>query len=340
MNQSKRFFIGIDVSKLWFDLALLVVTDHQKEQVITMRFDNDAAGIKTLHRWLKKQQVSFDNNTLVVIENTGIYHRYIWSYCSRVNLPLHIGNAAHIKWSLGITRGKSDLIDCKRLCNYAYKECEELKATPALNPVFLMLKDLTSARSGLVKQLHSISNYLKELSQNPDPELKKMMQKAHRQALEGIKTSIKNLEAQIIKIVTADEALNHNYELIKTIPGIGHITAVYLLCCTNNFAGKISGKQLASYAGVVPFGHDSGTSIKGRPRVHKMANKDLKKLLHLCALTAIKYNPEFKHYFDRKKAEGKNGMSVLNAIRNKLVLRVVAVVKNQRPYVDNSTIAA
>ncbi len=71
-----------------------------------------------------------------------------------------------------------------------------------------------------------------------------------------------------------------------------------------------------------------------------MANKDLKKLLHLCALTAIKYNPEFKHYFNRKKAEGKNGMVVLNAIRNKLVLRVVAVVNKQEPYVNNTQIAA
>ncbi len=340
MNESKQFFIGIDVSKLWFDLALLTVTNHQKGQVITQCFDNDAAGIKALHQWLKKQQVSFDSNTLVVIENTGIYHRHIWSYCSKVNLPLHIGNAARIKWSLGITRGKSDSIDCKRLCNYAYKEADELKATPVLNPVFLKLKDLMAARSGLVKQLHSIGNYLKELSQSPDQKLKKMMDKAHRQALEGIKASIKNLEAQIVKMIDADEALNNNYKLIKTIPGIGHLTAVYLLCCTNNFASKVSGKQLASYAGVVPFGNDSGTSIKGKPRVHKMANKTLKKMLHLCALTAIKYSPEFKQYFDRKKAEGKNGMLVLNAIRNKLVLRVVSVVNNQMPYVNYTEKAA
>ena len=71
-----------------------------------------------------------------------------------------------------------------------------------------------------------------------------------------------------------------------------------------------------------------------------MANKDLKKMLHLCALTAIKYCPEFRQYFDRKKAEGKNGMLVLNAIRNKLLLRVVAVVNNQKPYVENVQIAA
>jgi transposase len=81
---------------------------------------------------------------------------------------------------------------------------------------------------------------------------------------------------------------------------------------------------------VVPFEHTTGISVKGKNQGHKMANKDLKKLLHLCALAAIKYDTEMKAYYDRKKAEGKNGMLVLNAIRNKLVLRVVAVVNKQQ----------
>ena len=63
-------------------------------------------------------------------------------------------------------------------------------------------------------------------------------------------------------------------------------------------------------------------------------------MLHLCALSAIIYYPEFKQYFDRKKAEGKNGIIVINAIRNKLLLRVVAVVNKQQPHVDNTKLAA
>ena len=59
-----------------------------------------------------------------------------------------------------------------------------------------------------------------------------------------------------------------------------------------------------------------------------------------CALTAIKYYPEFRQFYERRKAEGKNGMVVINAIRNKLLLRVVAVVNKQQPYVDNTKMAA
>lgn len=71
-----------------------------------------------------------------------------------------------------------------------------------------------------------------------------------------------------------------------------------------------------------------------------MANRDLKKLLHLCSLTDIQYYPEFKDYYNRKKAEGKHSMSILNAIRNKIVLRAVAVVNSKKAYVDNTKSAA
>lgn len=336
----RKNYLGIDVSKPWFDVSLMVVIDHVKQPIVTERFDNNSAGLKLFKAWLKTASVTLNQNSLLVIENTGVYHRQLWSFCSKHNLPIHIGNAAHIKWSLGITRGKNDVIDSVRLCQYCCKQSDELKATPALNPVFMKLKDLMSSRSRLVTQLHSTKNYIKELQCSNDKQLLATLEKAHKAAIEGLKKSIVQIESLIDEIIQEEPVIYKNYLLIKSVPGIGHLTAVYIICCTNNFASKVTGKQLASYAGVVPFEHSSGVSIRGKNRVHKMANKELKKMLHLCALTAIKYYPEFKQYFDRKKAEGKNGMLVLNAIRNKLVLRVVAVVNKQEPYVDNTKIAA
>ena len=332
--------MGIDVSKPYFDVTLLPVVNHQKQEMQSERFDNDASGIKSFEKWLKLNKVSFDENTILVIENTGIYHRLIWGFCSHKNIPIHIGNAAHIKWSFGIARGKNDKIDAMRLCQYAHKHYDELKATPALNPVLMQLKDLMTSRTKLLSQKNSNKTYIKELKGVSDKAVQATLEKAFKNAIAGIEQSIKNIEVLIADIISQNEAIQQNYELIKTVPGIGHLTAVYLICCTNNFSGKITGKQLACYAGVVPFEHSSGISVKGKNRVHKMANKDLKKLLHLNALAAIKYYPEFKQYYDRKKAEGKHSMCVLNAIRNKIVLRVVAVVNSGTPYVNNSKIAA
>lgn len=340
MTANKQFFIGIDVSKPWFDASVMVIENHIKQPIITRRFENTKEGIKAFEKRLKTLKVTFDNNTLLVMENTGYYHRLIWSFCSRTSLPIHIGNAAHIKWSFGIARGKNDTIDSIRLCQYACKEADTLKATPPLDSDLLLLKDLITARAKLVLQFNAIKTYIKELKSVSDTAIKMLMEKAHKDAIAGIKKSIKSIEDQIHKIITANQGIYKNYRLLITVPSIGHFTAAYMICCTNNFAGKIRGKQLACYAGVVPFEHSSGISVKGKQRVHKMANKDLKKMLHLCAMVAIQFYPEFTTYYKRKKAEGKHSISILNAIRNKLVLRAVAVINNQRPYVDNMNKAA
>lgn len=335
MKNNTKFFIGIDVSKPFFDAALLVVVNHMKNEIVTGHFLNTQAGIKEFEKWLKTHKVSFDSNTILVIENTGVYQRQLWAFCSKVNLHIHIGNAAHIKWSFGIARGKNDKIDAERLCKYAFKEAEELVVSPALNPVLMQLKDLQTSRNRFLSQKNGNETYLKELKDSNSSSTQKQMEQVYKTAIEGLKKSILAIEAMIKKIIMADESLKKNYNLLLTIPGIGNVTAVYLLVCTNNFAGNISGKQLACYAGVAPFANTSGISIKGKEKVHKMANKELKKLLFMCAMATLQYSPEMKQYYDRKTAEGKHGFSVLNAIKNKILLRVASVIKNQKPYVDN-----
>lgn len=335
-----KFFIGIDVSKPYFDVSLMAVVNHVRQGVETSRFENTVGGMKLFEKWLKSHKIAFNENTLVVIENTGIYHRLIWAFCSGKHLPIHIGNAARIKWSFGIARGKNDKIDSLRLCNYAFKEAEDLKATPVLNPQLLHLKDFVSARTKLLKQKSSLGVSIKELGNVNDKSHQKLIEKAMKNALDGIAKSIKNIEDQIKRIISENQDFKRNYKLLISIPGIGHVTAVYLIGCTANFAGQPSGKELACYAGVAPFEHSSGISIKGKTRVHRMANKELKRLLHMCALSLIQHNHEFKAYYNRKKDEGKHSMSIINAVRNKIALRVAAVIKNQVSYKNNYNIAA
>src|SRR5687767_4298854 len=93
MQITTKFYLGMDVSKLWFDLSLLTIINHEKNKMVTERFNNNESGIKEMEHWLKKQKVCFDDNTLLVIENTGVYHRLIWRFCSIHQLTIHIGNA-------------------------------------------------------------------------------------------------------------------------------------------------------------------------------------------------------------------------------------------------------
>jgi len=239
MEEMFKFYVGIDVSKPYFDATIMKVVNHKKEEAQTEQFANCKEGLLLFKKWYKAIGVKTPNQLFVVIENTGVYHWAIWQFCSHQNIPLHIGNAAHIKWSLGITRGKNDKIDSIRLCNYAVKNHDELQATAALNPVFMQLKDLMTARTKLLCQYTCTKSYLKELSPSNDKAIQAIMEQAHKAALAGIKKSIENIEAVINKIIDADATIKKNYELIKAIPGIGHLMAVYIICCTNNFAGCI-----------------------------------------------------------------------------------------------------
>lgn len=331
----QKSYLGIDVSKLTFDVALMVVTKGQKQPLVTSKFSNDASGLKIFKLWLDERHVSFDANSLLVIENTGIYHRLIWNFCTTYLLPVFIGNAAALKWSFGIARGKNDKVDSMRLCDYAYKNYEDIKPTTGLNKVLITLKDLLSNRSKLLKLKNAIKQTLNELKTSNDKATQALMEKLNKSALDGLKKSITQIDAELLKIVKQDPSILTNYNRMLSVPGIGKVTATFIICCTNNFAIKVSGKQLANYAGVVPFENTSGTSVKGRSRVHFMANKELKSLLTMGALSAIQAYPEFTDYYDRKMKEGKKHLQVLNAIKNKMLLRVASVVNLQKDYVNN-----
>ncbi len=89
---------------------------------------------------------------------------------------------------------------------------------------------------------------------------------------------------------------------------------------------------MACYCGVVPFEYSSGKSIRLKPRVHYLTNKKLKKQLHMCAISSLTCNAEIKRYYQRKVAEGKNKLLVINNIRNKLVYTICGGIREQRLY--------
>ena len=164
----QKSYLGIDVSKLTFDVSLIVVRNNQKQPIVISKFNNDALGLKDFKLWLDEQQVAFNVNSLLVIENTGIYHRLIWNFCTTYLLPIFIGNAADLKWSFGIARGKNDKVDSIRLCEYAYKNYDDIKPTTGLNKVLITLKDLLSNRSKLIKLKNAIKQTLNELKISND----------------------------------------------------------------------------------------------------------------------------------------------------------------------------
>ena len=160
----------------------------------------------------------------------------------------------------------------------------------------------------------------------------KMFKQGCKGSLQGIAKDIKAVEKQLEELIKADEKLNEQYTIATSLKGIGPVTACQMIVSSGEFTKIQTGKQLACYAGVVPFEHSSGSSVRGRARVCHWANKKLKSYLHLAAMGAIQGAGEFKAYYQRELAKGKAKMSVLNAVRNKLVVRVCACIRSNQLY--------
>jgi len=139
-----------------------------------------------------------------------------------------------------------------------------------LNPTLLELNDLMTSRKRLQRQLNANKSYLKELQNFNDKQTQKMMERTYRASIDGLEKSLKETEKQMERIIIEDPAIKANYNLLISIPGIGDVIARYLIGCTNNFSSVQTGKELACYSGVAPFEYSSGSSIKGRKKVHFM----------------------------------------------------------------------
>jgi transposase len=142
------------------------------------------------------------------------------------------------------------------------------------------------------------------------------------------------IEALIGELINADKALKQISDLIQSIKGVGLIIAASIICYTNNFKRFVNARKFNCYAGLAPFKHESGTSIKGKTRVSHLANKELKTLLNLAAWCAIRHDTELKKYYKRRVAEGIKKMSCMNIIRSKIVSRIFAIAKRKTPFVS------
>lgn len=321
-----KHFLGIDVSKEYFDAV--VILDGNKEKPIHSQFINDYKGIKALCKWLKEQGATSEN-TLACLEHTGMYGKLIIKYLVVYSFSLWVEMSLKIIRSIGVQRGKNDKVDAERIAYYAMKNVEEAVIFNAPRKEVDKIRNLLSLREKLVSTRASLMRNVKELK-SFDLEVAKLSEKLQKSTIKGIDLDLKKIEKQLDEIIDKDENLSKIFTLATSVTGIGKVTALFLICFTNEFTMYTTPRQLACYAGVVPFEHTSGKSVRSKPKVHYMANKKLKKQLHMCALSAITSDPELKHYFKRKVDEGKNKMLVINNVRNKLIHRVCACVRKNK----------
>lgn len=322
-------FIGIDVSKGTFDIALIKNSDPSS--ILSDEFSNNHSGLVELEKFIKQQGLNMAE-TLICMEQTGVYCRLLSHYLTERKYHVWLEMPVQIIRSMGVQRGKSDSLDAKRIAEYACSRKDKAVLWQPPREVLIEINDLLSLRDRLIDSRKSLKQPIKELKDAGLKEAANLIESKCKESLSAIEKEIKLIDKELNDKINKDSNLKKLFNLATSVPGIGRITAFALLYFTNEFKFYTNGKQLACYCGVAPFEHTSGSSIKGKTRVSHFANKKLKKLLHLVAMSTLTRNKEFAEYYNRKVLEGKNKMVVINAIRNKILHRLCAVIKRQTPY--------
>lgn len=306
-------YLGIDISKDVFDVCDADFNYYQ--------FKNTVSGFKKLLKLL-------DNNTVCVMEATGYYHTRLAYFLLDSGFGVSVVNPLKIKRfiQMDLSKIKTDKSDSKMIQRYGKERKPKLwRGQSKTQQENLQLSRLLSVYT---KQSTQLKNKIhgEEVLGYPS---KVVVQSLKRQ-LKSIKNEIKKIES------TLENNIKNEYQehltLLQTIPGIGSKTALMLLVFTDGFERFTSYKELCSYAGITPIIRQSGSSIKGRPRISKMGNPKLRNLLFMCSFNASKYNSACKALYDRIVAKGKSKKLALIAVCNKLLKQAFSIVKSGLPY--------
>lgn len=329
----KKIVIGIDVSKEKLDFCL-----QEGEKIIGefMVVNTSSAIVNSLKRVLKEHRLEA-SDLLVCAEYTAQYTWLLGCACESLRVDLWLENPSQIKYSSGVQRGKNDRLDARKIAAYGARFQDKMRLYSLPEKNVTSLKQLLSERDMYVSDKRKYQGQLTDQKRFMSKEDYASKSKRLKKLIRGLEESIVTIEKEIESLIKSDTTLSQQHELLLSIDGVGKRTAVKMIVETNAFRDFDNGRKFCCHAGVAPFKYDSGSSVRSRSKVSHRADKSIKSLLHMAALVAAtrKKNGELHDYYTRKVAEGKNKMLVLNAVRAKLVLRMFAVIKFNKPYEQN-----
>ena len=312
MNKYNEIF-GVDISKDVFDVYGSKSGHNQ--------FKNAASGFMFFLKNLPKK-------SLVVMEATGYYHYSLAQFLFKQGVLVSVVNPLSVKRfiQMKLAKVKTDKSDAKAICEYG--QINEV-------PLYTALTDVQSECLQLFRLLDS---YLKKRTMTKN--------KLHGEAVldipskhvyrsltrnkKHLDTEIASIETKLLSLVKQDQQAQ--LTLLKSIPGLGVKTALFLIVITDGFTKFETAAQLCSYVGITPTIRQSGSSVRGRSSISKVGNKKLRNLLFLCSFSACKHNKSCREIYERIVNKGKSKKLALIAVSNKLLKQAFAIAKSGNPY--------
>ena len=305
MDNLAKVFVGVDVSKKRLDINIFPENKF-------FRVENNFAGITKLSKKLSKFDVE-----QIVCESSGGYERKFIKQLSSSGYKTWIVDPKRIKafmFAEGI-KAKTDAIDAKMISIFASKTERTYSNVPAKNE---KLVELVSRKNDLTDMIAKEKTHLK----CPTTVFCKNSMNKHIAFMEK---QVDKIDKQIEEIINEDQLLKQKYEILTSMPGIGKATAATLISMVPEL-GTIDNKKISALIGVAPYTKQSGT-YTGVSKI--TGGRHLpRKAIYMSSLTASRFNPVFKKFYDRLISKNKRPKVVLVAVMRKIIITANAMIKN------------
>lgn len=319
-------YIGIDIAKLSF-YACLVRSDGKSEgKPQKKEFPNNQEGFAKMMRWVAF--LAPETTYHFCMEATGSYYEALAVFLAEANQPVSVVNpfrAHHAAKAAGATN-KTDPAEALVLAEHCRKENPPLwrRATPEVRALVAMLRRLQALKDHLIQE----QNRLGDPSVDGQPEVVVSLEKS----IAFLKAEIAALQEQMNDHIGRHPSLKGDRELLTSIPGIGDLTAAWILAELPDVKLIASAKSAAAYAGLAPRQHRSGTSVRRETHLCKQGNVWLRRALYMPAMAAVRYNPAVKAMYDRLLERGRHRMVALGAAMRKLLMLAYGVLKSRKEF--------
>lgn len=328
--QQPKYFIGADMSSNSFSVS--VGTHPWKLLGLSQSFDNSTQGFEEFVIWLKKQDIT-NNNSVVCMESTGVYGQGFAYFLVSYNYSVSVEPPLKVKRAFPTHGNKNDIADSMHLAEYACRFYDQLHIWKPPQSVLEQVQTLLKTREQLTKSSVSYQNALKTLKRQSvrTP----LAENTYKELIGELKALIKKIDKEIRDLLQKHPFFNHRLNNLLSIPSVGLQLASYMLVVLYKKDKTLRARSLASYVGICPYEHQSGTSVYKKPRSKKNGSGSIRKLLYLAAMSLRTHKKIFKEYFIRKTQGGKPKKLVLNNIQNKLLRIICGVLNSGKPYIDN-----
>ncbi len=319
-------FVGIDIAATTASVAWI---SPGNKVTRALSIDQSPQGFSILHQRLLSTGHSAAS-TLVVMEATGSYWITLATHLTQAGFAVSVINPAqaHYFAKALLKRAKTDAIDAQTLAQLASSLQPAVWCPPP--QVYTELSQRLAERESLLEIRQQLRNQLHALSQNPTviPSVRTRMESL----LETLTKQIDQVETELEEALTFDVTWAASSQRLQTIPGIGPLTAAWLLVTTLNFTLCQTVEELTAYAGLAPHAYQSGTSVHGRTSIGHAGNATLRTALYLATLSAAQHNPLIKSFYDRLRTAGKPMKVARCAAARKLLHLAFALVKHKEDF--------